>query len=199
MARTGWCCPPVRHLGPGLGSALWSPNDKGGLSSPPSLWMHSLCPCCGRKSQVLPLPELLGIPSCKNASIADGSRRSQRLSSPLSPLGWAVPCPASPHPPWSCSLDLAPQARIGTSLVGVAHQSCSELWSWGQRGWYLLDREMPAVRGKGAACCLCLGWRLGWGQARLGPPRACPCVLINHRVNLCLRLPWVLQIGRAHV
>lgn len=148
-----WCCPPLHCLGPGLGSALWSPNDKGGLSSPASslLWMHSLSPCCGGKSRVLPLPALLGIPGCKNAPVADGSCRSRRLLSPPSSLGWAVPCPASPRLPSSCSLGLAPQAGIGTSLVGVAHRSCCELWSWGQRGWHLLDRETPAVRGKGAA------------------------------------------------
>lgn len=118
------------------------------------------------------------------------------MSSPPSSPGWTVPCPASLCPPWSCSLGLA---GMGTSPLGFAHGTSCEVRSWDQHAWYLLDREregscllpLPGLgelhrepRGRRAA-----GLQ-GWGQARLGPPGACPCVLINHRVNQCL--PWVL-------
>lgn len=89
-----------------------------GWPSFPSLWMGSLSPCCGGKSQVLPLPAFLGIPNCKNLPVADSSRRSSRLSSPPSSLGWAVPCPASLHPPWS-------------GLPGPG----APVWDWYQPGW----------------------------------------------------------------
>lgn len=75
----------------GLGSVLVSPQH-GWPFVPPSPWVHSLSPCCGRKSQVLPLPALLGMWKC---TCSWWLSVEQWLVLSSASRGWAVPCPAS--------------------------------------------------------------------------------------------------------